>query len=421
MADVRTLNELVARILPFERGRRRVSSSMASAEMPRGRLGFGSSLDRWLVRTQARVSEEERHVDPLFAELMSRPESERRLWIRRDSRFHSWLLAVRLLEECRVLTFDRPRRGERLARLTLDLLRRLDPEIYGERLIRDLEGRAWAVLGNALRVAADLAGADRAFECGSRRLSGSCDPFEQAEFLTLLGTLRRDQGRFEDSLEAFDKAQILYERIRETRRIPRILTKKGLLWLERGEPERAKTWLLEAKRRLPPGEDFRTELAVRHNLCWCHAQLEQYPRARKIFQDNRPLYAQADDSWTRLRVRWLEGVLEMGVGAEARAETLLVEVRDAFTDSEQDYDAAGVSLDLAVLYARQRRFAELRRLAREMVSVFSVHNIHREAVLALAFFRQAAERETLTVETVRKLAVYVKKSRFDPGCELELE
>ena len=365
--------------------------------------------------------EERQRVDALFRELTSLREPERRALIRRESRFRSWVLVARMLDESRELSFDRPRRGERLARLALDLLHRLDPEIYGERLIRDLEGRGWAVLGNALRLAADLEGADRAFERASRRLADTFDPFERAELLALLGSLRRDQQRFDEALEAFDRAQTLYEEIRETRRIPRILTKKGLLWLERAEPERAVEFFVEAQGLLSPGQDFRTELAVRHNLCWCYVHMEQYPRACRVFRDNQTLYARADDSWTRLRVRWLEGNLEAGTGNEARAVELLTEVREAFAENGQDYDAAFVSLDLALLYARQRRFPELRRLAREMASVFSARHIHRGAVLALAFFRQAAERETLTARTVRQLAVYVKKSRFEPGCELKLE
>jgi tetratricopeptide (TPR) repeat protein len=415
------MNDLVGRILPFERAKRRVSGSARPDRVFRGRLGFGESLDRWFVDTLAACREEEDRVDALTAELMSRRESERRALIREDSRFHSWILAAQLLEECRKLTFDQPRGGERLARLTLDLLGRLDPKIYSERLIRDLEGRAWAVLGNALRVAADLDGADRAFDRGSRCLADSHDPFEQAEFLALLGTLRRDQRRFDQALQAFEKAQTWYEQIRERDRIPRILAKKGVLWLERAEPARAADLFLEAKRRLPPGHDFRTELAVRHNLCWCYVHLEQYPKACRMFRDNQELYARANDSWTQLRVRWLEGKLAAGIGNEGRAEELLTQVRHGFASAGQDYDAALVSLDLAVLLARQNRFSELRQLAREMAGVFSAHHIHREAILALAFFQQAAERETLTAETVRQLAAYVKKSRFEPGCELKLE
>lgn len=407
-----------ARVLPFGRRRRFASESAAGASDDW--LGFGKALDRWFLHTASACREEEDRVDALLAELMARRETERRALVRDDPRFHSWVLAARLLEESRALSFDRPRHGERLTRLAVDVLHRLDPEVYGERLIRDLEGRAWAVLGNSLRLAGDLDGSDRAFDLGARCLAESFDPLERADFLGMLGALRRDQRRFDEALEALDQAHDLYEQIREKRRIPRVLTKKGFLWLERAEPEKALELLLEARRCLVPGEDFRTELAVHHNLCWCYVELERYTKARKLFKENKALYARADDSWTRVRARWLEGNLEAGTGDEARAEELLAQVRDSFTASGQEYESALVSLDLAVLYARQRRFGELRHLAAEMASVFTAHHIHREAILALAFFQQAAERETLTAETVRRLAVYVKKSRFEPGSELEL-
>lgn len=408
-----------ARVLHFERPVEDASHSADQVRLPLESLGFGVSLDRWFSRALSASQAEEMRAEGLLEELLSLSETGRRKLVLEDRRFCSWVLVARLLDESRSRGLERPRHGEKLARLALDLLGRLDVEKYGERLIRDLQARAWAVLGNSLRLAGDLMGADRAFRRGSSFLTGSFDPFEKAEFLGLLGSLRRDQRRFDEALETLDEAQDLLEEIQEIRRIPRILIKKGALWLDRAEPAKALELLLEAQRGLEPGQDPRTDLAIRHNLAICYVDLERYTEARRIFRDNRELYARITDPWTRLRVQWLEGILAAEAGRTSQGEALLSEVRAAYIEAEKGYEAAFVSLELARLYARQKRYAELRSIAREMAGVFFAHQIHREGVLALAYLRQAADRETLSAEAVRRLAVYLKKSRFEPDCELE--
>ena len=63
---------------------------------------------------------------------------------------------------------------------------------------RDLSGRAWAVLGNVRRIQSDLSGADEALERAFEELEqGSGDPQEESRAWEFLGSLRRDQRRFE--------------------------------------------------------------------------------------------------------------------------------------------------------------------------------------------------------------------------------
>ena len=55
------------------------------------------------------------------------------------------------------------------------------------------------------------------------------------------------------------------------------------------------------------------------------------------------------------------------------------------------YDAAIVSMDLALLYLRQRRTAELKTLAKEMLPIFRSQDVHREAVAALVDEREVTD------------------------------
>lgn len=78
------------------------------------------------------------------------------------------------------------------------------------------------------------------------------------------------------------------------------------------------------------------------------------------------------------------------------------------------YDTALISLELATLYAEQGRTADLKVLAEEMLPIFTSLQIHREALAALAYLRQAMEAERATVELITKVAAYLDRARHDP-------
>jgi hypothetical protein len=54
-------------------------------------------------------------------------------------------------------------------------------------------------------------------------------------------------------------------------------------------------------------------------------------------------------------------------------------VQRALLEKQMGYDAALVSLDLAILYAQEGQTAELKRLADEVIPAFESREVHREA------------------------------------------
>jgi hypothetical protein len=86
-------------------------------------------------------------------------------------------------------------------------------------------------------------------------------------------------------------------------------------------------------------------------------------------------------------------------------------VRAGFIAEGIGYDAALVSLDLALLYLRQNRTAAVKDLAEEMREIFTAGDVHREATAALVLFQEAARRETLTAELIEEMAVCLKRAR----------
>jgi hypothetical protein len=65
--------------------------------------------------------------------------------------------------------------------------------------------------------------------------------------------------------------------------------------------------------------------------------------------------------------------------------------------------------DLAVMSLRQRRTAEVRQLAREMIAVFQEQNLPDDALRALRLWATAAQREELTAVMARDDASQIRQ------------
>ena len=98
------------------------------------------------------------------------------------------------------------------------------------------------------------------------------------------------------------------------------------------------------------------------------------------------------------------------------AEKAFLEARDGFIAEGIGYDAAMVTVeDLALLYLREGRTADVKRLAEEILPIFQSQDVHREAVAALRLFQEAARQEQLTIQAVRDYVRYLRKARADPS------
>jgi hypothetical protein len=112
-----------------------------------------------------------------------------------------------------------------------------------------------------------------------------------------------------------------------------------------------------------------------------------------------------------VRLRWVEGKIDFGLGRLRNAEVAFREVQEEFLSRRLGYDAALVSLDLALLYATEGRTGDLKRLAAEILPAFEAREVHREAMAALLMFQGACEEERVTVQLARQLADFLQRER----------
>lgn len=342
---------------------------------------------------------------------------ERHEAIRTTLRFRVFGLAELLTDQTRRVCFKDVAQAVELGRLAAEVTDALDRRVYPRGLAADAAALAWTALGNALRVRGDLVEAERALERAQSLLEhGSQDRTARAEVLSVLGSLRTDQARFDDAVEVLETAAEIHHTDGDAELEAKVLVKLGNAAGERGEVERAVGFLSLARARLrsehAPGE--LQLIAAQAQAGWLqHAG--RVPEARSVLEEidmeasHTPLtpFLRQRIDWARARQAWLEGDI-------AEAAKALQEVRERYAERNEVYRMCLVTLDLALLYLEQGRIAETRELAREMLPVFSSRQLHHNVLQALVLFHRAAAAERATVELVEDVARYLRRAQNNP-------
>lgn len=379
----------------------------------------GSTNHRLSERCTTILREREA-VGSLWAELVACPESQRQQLLQENSRLWSWALLERLLEESRDGSVQSTTYGESMGFLALELISLLDADLYGAEELEDMQARAWGFIGNARRVRSDLQGAEEAFgEAYQHLLDGTRDPMERAKLLDLKASLLRDQRRFDDALRLIRRAVSIFLAAGERHRAGRALLNLATIHHDTGNADVSIPVLYQALELIDSEREPRLLLSARHNLIGYLVEAGRFMEAHTLFVQTRPLYRKFDDPWTQNRYRWIQGMIARGLEQPKEAEAFFLAAREGFVAEGIPYDTALVSLELAMLYLEQGRLAELRRIAAEMVVIFSSRQIHREALAAISFFRRAVQSERANLDLLRQVASFLEKAQHNPELRFE--
>jgi tetratricopeptide (TPR) repeat protein len=348
----------------------------------------------------------------LWARLADLPYAEQLREVEEGDDLHTWGLCRLLLRKSREATFSDPARGVDLANLALRVVRHLGAA-YDPGWVLELRARCFASLGNARRVLGELRSAEDAFvkaeSCLARDTAGNLEV--EAEILDLKSSLRRAQRRLGEALELIDRALVLYRELGDAHGTGKSVLKKAKILEESGDLGGAIELLRRLDSEIDPADEPLLVVYGRFNLLSCLAWAERFEEAAGLLPEIR-LAAQASGQPLDLvRLRWIEGLIDLGLGRRGPAEAAFREVQREFLERRMGYDAALVSLDLARLLAAEGCTDDLKRLAAELMPVFESRDVHREAIVALLIFQRACEEERLTVELVQQLAAYLRRER----------
>lgn len=390
---------------------------------PAGEVEYESTLDRVFASVlgyHATFERERAAIPGLLAELLAVSLEERRRLVEREPRFHTWAILDGLLEQSRAEAFLDPQAAESLAELALLQSEKLTFETFSPAMLRDARARCWGHIGNARRLQSDLKSAEEALRTAQHLLQqGTGDAMERAQLAELKASLLSDQRRFDEALRLLRRGITLYRQAGERHRVGRSLVQMSTVHHYAGDLERAIMVLSEAIPLIDPRREPRLLLCARHNLIDFLADVGRFMEAKKLFSEARSLYQQFPDAWAQNRKDWVRGKIARGLGQHEEAERAFLAAREGFIGDGVAYDAALASLDLALLYAEEGRRADLVRLAHEMAPIFFSRQIHREALAALSFLRQAIEAQRAERALVERVASFLKRAQHDPECRFE--
>ncbi|MEA2599517.1 MAG: hypothetical protein QOF89_509 [Acidobacteriota bacterium] len=124
----------------------------------------------------------------------------------------------------------------------------------------------------------------------------------------------------------------------------------------------------------------------------------------------RALYERLEDGPDRpnlARLRHLEGRIAMALGSPEEAEAAFVEGMRELLLAGLGTEAARALLDLALLYTRQGRAADLQRLAEGFYPICRVRGVGLSVITALLFFRRLVETGHATPEVLFQVARFL--------------
>ena len=359
---------------------------------------------------------EGRQAPELWARLAELPNAEQLREVEEREDLHAWGLCQLLLQKSREATFSDPAGGVELANLALRVVRHLG-KAYDPNWVTDLRARCFAHLGNARRVLGELRSAEDAFvkaeDCLARSTSGNVEV--RAEILDLKSSLRRAQRRLDEALDLVDRALSLYREAGQEHGIAKSLLKRAKILEESGDLGGAIDLLRRATEEIDPAREPQLSTYGRFNLLIALLLAEHYEEAERLLPTTEGLLREVGQPLDLIRLRWVEGNIDLGRGRRGPAEAAFREVQKEFLERQMGYDAGLVSLDLARLLAQEGCTEDLKRLAAEMMPVFQSRDVHREAILALLMFQRACEEERLTVELVRQISDYLRRERRGNG------
>jgi len=270
----------------------------------------------------------------------------------------------------------------------------------------DLQAEAYAHLGNAERLCTRHSDAEDALNLAEARwVSGSRAPSTAALLWEFRGSLFESVRDFESAIRALRVAERYHCQIGDPEGIAKVNVKLGIVLGLGGDSHGAIKHLRSAI-RTTASEDL-LRFAVQPLLRFlteageAEAALIVLRQCAGLIHNGSPLYT--------LKVAWHQGKIDLALGTFEAAGQIFMEVRDHYLHRGMAMEAALVSLDLAVSYARLRRRDKVKAVASEIEPLFQALGIGPEAAAA-RLLREVCEAEDVEAALDRTAAALLENN-----------
>ena len=284
------------------------------------------------------------------------PPSRMEMLLANSSELRRVAILQRFVDRAYFLRLQDPRKGLQISENLLAWTENPTP------LVAVVRCRTLMERGNFLRILGDRAGAYAALAEASRELEahGITDPLELARHEELLGNLEAYCGNLESAHHLLKKALFKVRRWGDNYTLQRVLISAGLIELNRDNYDLADALWEEAMATAEPDGLLLLYAATNRVLAYFAGGNPQL-----AYQTLCGFRARLGESWLQhlpralqARQMWVEGQIRNALGMDEDAIGLLKKARETYIRTDCGYEVCYTSVDLALTYAIQRRFAD---------------------------------------------------------------
>lgn len=338
---------------------------------------------------------------------------QRLLLVRESPRYHTWGVQELLLEQGKGRVLQDAIQALDLCHLSLEVVHRMPLDRYRRSDVADLRAAALAAIANCKRLIGDLHGAEEAIEQALESLEwGTGDCLDEANVLSIYGSLLTDLGNIDEALE------VLRAAARDAREIgDRQLQAKLVLqqassigWYE---PARGLALARKALGLLEPGVSPHLDLVARYLLMILSCELGEVRQARALFDVWRSSFqAQKGHAFWHGRVLQLEAALARQEGDLATCESFLRQLLDHYAERGLNHDLALTTLDLAEVLTASRRFDEAQALLDNILPLFRQWRVNSNVLRAWLMIEEGVKGRALEEASFREVSRIVRRVWF---------
>jgi tetratricopeptide (TPR) repeat protein len=386
---------------------RQVAVSIDAAEEP------DRALPRNLLTPQMLQAERTDALHLWHESLETLSSGHRLLLVRENPRYHTWGLQELLLERGKALFSEDPIQMFDLCHLSLEIVHRMPLDRYRRADVADLRAAALAAIANSKRLIGDLHGAEEAIEQSLESLEwGTGDPLDEANVLSVYGSLLTDLGRIDEALEVLGAGARDAREVGDTQLQAKLVLQQAssIGWYE---PARGLELTRRALMLLEPGRNPSLDLIARYQLMFLRCEIGEVREARALFEASRFLFSsQKNQAFWHGRILQIEAALARQEGHLDACESVLRALLAHYGERGQQHDIALTTLDLAEVLTASRRFEEAQGLLENILPLFRQWRVNSDVLRAWLMIEEGVKGRALEAVSFREVSRMVRRAWF---------
>lgn len=364
------------------------------------------------------MTREDAHAEAYVAALLSGPREQWTANLAARPQYRTAGTVRKLIAALDRALDNMPPDAVEITALAVDVAEGLDPAAYASDVVARLRGTAWRERAYALVCVGSYREAEQAV-CAAESHFSHCliDEYDRARLDTMRAVVFRVQDRPDDALAAARRARVTLQQSGDTEKYVSAAHTEALALMKAMRYSDALAVLEEtlacSGQRI--SDDARAGLLSTMGLC--HRSLRNFGAAVEHYRHAAALFVELGNITASARLRANMAVVLRDAGRTDDALAQLREARREFARLGMAAEAALTDLGLAEILLEKSDLREVEALCRSAMAQFEAAGVAygAAAMTALAYLREATQRQRVTTEHVRHVRNYIQRLPAQPA------